>query len=194
MPVDSAPAAPTATNDLLESSPTVGRLSDNGRQALSDGFAELDAALKRISNRTGLAPVQIVKRWDATKTRVTNSWNIYQGYFEERREEEISRLRPEERPACEDLRCVQSSESQLINLLLAGAIPDKSTVSACYERFKEAKPDLFDDILRSWYRLRLMADKGEMSVAKRAREFKKHVDNIDGVVSGMLLPDHCTQT
>ncbi len=90
---DSSPA-----NNSLESSPTIGRLSNNSRKALNDGFDELDTVLKRISNATGLPPIQIVERWDATKTRVVNSWNIYQGYFEERREQELSRLPPEERP------------------------------------------------------------------------------------------------
>lgn len=106
---DSSPAAPKIRTDhLLDSSPTVGRLSDNARQALNRGFEELDAVLKRISSTTGLTPVQIVERWDATETRVVNSWNIYQGYFEEQREGELSRLPPEERPACKSLFCAQA--------------------------------------------------------------------------------------
>lgn len=68
------------------------------RKALQEGFEELDACIQRVSARTGLNPAQIVDRWDATKTRVANSWNIYQGFFEEQRDEELARLDPEVHP------------------------------------------------------------------------------------------------
>lgn len=73
-------------------------MSNAARDALNEGFKDLDTILKRISVETGLAPAQIVERWDATKTRLVNSWNIYQNFFEERREEELARLPPEKQP------------------------------------------------------------------------------------------------
>ena len=73
-------------------------MTNAARDALQDGFAELDACVQRISARTGLNVAQIVERWDATKTRVSNSWNIYQSYFEERRERELARLDPQVHP------------------------------------------------------------------------------------------------
>lgn len=82
-------------DSTLEESPTVGRMTNVGRKALQEGFEELDACIHRISAKTGLNSAQIVDRWDATKTRVANSWNIYQSFFEERREQELARLDPE---------------------------------------------------------------------------------------------------
>ena len=67
------------------------------------------------------------------------------------------------------------------NIALAGAIPPKSVVSACYDLFKLAQPDSYDDILRSWYRLRLVTEAGDMSVTKRSRDFKKHTEKIDAL-------------
>ena len=83
---------------MLEDSPTVSGLSNTARKALQEGFAELDACIQCISAKTGLNPAQIVERWDATKTRVANSWNIYQGFFEEWRDQELARLDPEVHP------------------------------------------------------------------------------------------------
>ncbi len=85
-------------DSTLEDSPTVVGLSKTCRKALQDGFAELDACIQRISAKTGLNPAQIVERWDATKTRVANSWNIYQGFFEEWRDRELARLDPKIHP------------------------------------------------------------------------------------------------
>lgn len=67
-------------------------------------------------------------------------------------------------------------------VVLAGAIPKKAVISACYDLFKLSKPDKYDDILRSWYRLRLMTDGDNISMAKRSRDFKKHTESIDAVV------------
>ena len=78
------------------------------------------------------------------------------------------------------------------NIALAGAIPPKSVVSACYDLFKLAQPDNYDDILRSWYRLRLVTEAGDMSASKRTRDFKKHTDKIDALV-GALLSLHISE-
>lgn len=72
-----------------------------------------------------------------------------------------------------------------VNLVSAGAIPTKAAISACYDLFKLSKPDTYDQILRSWYRLRLMTNGGDTSVAKRARDFKKHTDTIEAAVSAL---------
>ena len=73
-------------------------MSNAARKALQEGFAELDVCIQRVSAKTGLNPAQIVERWDATKTRVANSWNIYQGFFEEQRDQELARLDPKDHP------------------------------------------------------------------------------------------------
>ena len=90
--------ADRSADSKSEESPTVSRMTSAARQALQDGFDELDACIRRISAKTGLNAAQIVERWDATKTRVSNSWNIYQGFFEERRNEELARLDPKVHP------------------------------------------------------------------------------------------------
>ncbi|KJA14941.1 hypothetical protein HYPSUDRAFT_208298 [Hypholoma sublateritium FD-334 SS-4] len=150
-------------DSTLEESPTIGRMTNTARQALQEGFGELDACIKRISAKTGLNPAQIVERWDATETRVSNSWNLYQGFFEDKREEELARLDPEVHPH-------------------PGAIPKKAAISACYELFKLSKPDTYDQILRSWYRLRLMTQTGDIPMSKRTRNFRKHVEKIDSLI------------
>ncbi|KJA25424.1 hypothetical protein HYPSUDRAFT_199591 [Hypholoma sublateritium FD-334 SS-4] len=147
----------------LEESPTIGRMTNTARQALQEGFAELDGCIRRISAKTGLNPAQIVERWDVTKTRVTNSWNLYQGFFEEKRDQELARLDPEVHPH-------------------SGAIPKKAAISACYELFKLSKPDTYDQILRSWYKLHLMTETGDMSMSKRTRNFRKHAEKIEALI------------
>jgi hypothetical protein len=84
----------------LEDSPTVGRMTNAAREALRKGFGDLNACINRISAETGLKPAQIVERWDVAKTRVVSTWNIYQTFFEERREQELARLDADARPPC----------------------------------------------------------------------------------------------
>ncbi|KAF8178003.1 hypothetical protein BJ912DRAFT_1063344 [Pholiota molesta] len=147
----------------LEGSPTISRMSSAARDALQQGFHDLDLLLKEIGAKTGLSPTQIVERWDVTKARLSSSWNIYQSYFEAQRADELARL-PLEKQA------------------LAGGLPTKATIASCYERFKAASPDSYDQVLRSWHRLRLMSDRADVSFAKRTRDFKKHTDKMGSVI------------
>lgn len=163
-------------------------MTNIARKVLQDGFEELDACIQRIGAKTGLNSAQIVERWDATKTRVVNSWNIYQSFFEERRDQELARLDPEVHTHREQ--CPPFCAIFDVNFDLVGAIPNKATISACYDLFKLSKPDTYDSILRSWYRLRLMTDGSDMSMSKCARDFKKHAEKIDalvGAISSLLL-------
>ena len=73
-------------------SPIMGRLSKEKRAALEDGFQQLDKVAQRTSEATGLSVMQIIKRWNTATTHVKSSWNIYQQYFKQKRDQEIRRL------------------------------------------------------------------------------------------------------
>ena len=78
---------------------------------------------------------------------------------------------------------IYPSMLSIINVVVAGAIPTKAAISACYEAFKLEKPDTYDDVLRSWYRVRVIKQGDEISMSKRGRDFRRFVDKIDGLVS-----------
>ncbi|KAF9479009.1 hypothetical protein BDN70DRAFT_895302 [Pholiota conissans] len=155
---------PVESEVNLNESPTVGRLSNKARDALTRGFQKLDSCVKQISAETKLTPVQIVERWDATGSRTVNSWNIYQGYFAENREQEVARLSPEDQPP-------------------PAAVASTSTISACYKKFCSAKPNTFDSILRAWHRLDQMEESSaELTIGRRSKEFKRHVQQLETLI------------
>ncbi|KAF8968070.1 hypothetical protein BDZ97DRAFT_2073144 [Flammula alnicola] len=58
-----------------------GRLSNEVLDTLDKGISDLDALIKEISDSTGLAPDQVISRWQPGGSREVNYWNIYQRYF-----------------------------------------------------------------------------------------------------------------
>ena len=73
----------------------VGRISAANLTILKDEFIEVQKRAKVVAEKTGLSSAQVLEHWSIAGARThskRNAWNLYNSYFRENEEEELSRL------------------------------------------------------------------------------------------------------
>ncbi|KAG1719974.1 hypothetical protein EDD22DRAFT_766442, partial [Suillus occidentalis] len=132
-----------------------GRKHDTTNATLQQGFLKLECVISEISRSTSLPSQQIISLWNKSNTRVVNNinhWNAYSSYFKTNFKQEISRL-GDEAPE-------------------APGTPSTNLRLKCYDAFKEAFPDTWQNILELHEEAALFLGVPQ-TVAARAQEFHK---------------------
>ncbi|KAG0695533.1 hypothetical protein DFH29DRAFT_879987 [Suillus ampliporus] len=115
----------------LQEQSLTGRRSSETNDKLEEGFALIDRLFNDLSKSTMMPTNQVINIYLKSRGQEVHSinyWNIYANYFKEYKERELARL------------------------TTGGSENDKGTAMQrlCYEKFKEAFPDNYQDILSAY--------------------------------------------
>ncbi|KAG1836017.1 hypothetical protein DFJ58DRAFT_614517, partial [Suillus subalutaceus] len=129
-----------------------GRRSAEVNAALDVGFAAVERCFLELATSTTLPTSQLINLFLKSRGRTvngTNYWNLYANYFKEHMQIELARI---------------GKEAQ------AGGATVRTQ---CYDKFKEAYPDSYQDILLMHEEASLLGSSPQ-TIAQRGHGFQKH--------------------
>ncbi|KAG2046022.1 hypothetical protein BDR06DRAFT_899912 [Suillus hirtellus] len=132
---------------------------------LQEGFVELKCMIQDLSSKTAIPTHQIVTLWNkshAHSTSTVNHWNAYSSYFKDHLKDELARL---------------GKRAPKIH-----GTPSATVCCNCYELFKAAFPDKWQNILELHEQSAMLLGIPQ-TVAMRGQEFHKFGTKISGLVS-----------
>ncbi|KAG1856838.1 hypothetical protein C8R48DRAFT_775782 [Suillus tomentosus] len=145
--------------------PTVaGRRSTELNATLDTGFAEVERHFLNLSTSTTLPINQLInsflKSRGCTVTSV-NYWNLYANYFKDNVQQELARIG---REAPE-----------------GGGTPSATMRTQCYDKFKVAYPDTYQDILSMHEEVSLLGSSPQ-TIVQRGQTFQKHYRRVVNIL------------
>ncbi|EED77612.1 predicted protein [Postia placenta Mad-698-R] len=144
---------------------TPGRLSDDVRQILRTGFANMNTIVEQVSKDSGLPAARVQAMFGQQHARVNtarNHWNIYGRYFKMNQAQECERLG--------------------LDAPLADTVEIRSKT---YALFKEAHTDIWRDILETFEEVEVWA--ANHTVGQRKRDFAKAVAKMRQLISAYIM-------
>ncbi|KAG1854573.1 hypothetical protein F4604DRAFT_1504222, partial [Suillus subluteus] len=132
-----------------------GRRYQTANAILQEGFVEFERMIQELSRKTAIPTHQIITLWNKSHVRSTNTvnhWNAYSSYFKNHLKEELERL---------------GGKAPKIY-----GTPSTTVRCNCYELFKAAFPDKWQDILKL-HEQSVMLLGAPQTVAMRGQEFQK---------------------
>ncbi|KAG1857316.1 hypothetical protein DFJ58DRAFT_640948, partial [Suillus subalutaceus] len=129
-----------------------GRRSTELNATLDTGFAEVECCFLNLSTSTTLPINQLINSFLKSRGRTvisTNYWNLYANYFKDNVRQELARINRE------------APEG-------GGA----TVRTQCYDKFKEAYPDTYQDILSMHEEASLLGSSPQ-TIAQRGQTFQK---------------------
>ncbi|KAG1848051.1 hypothetical protein DFJ58DRAFT_612003, partial [Suillus subalutaceus] len=133
-----------------------GRRSAELNAALEVGFAAVERGFLDLSTSTTLPISQLINLFLKSRGRTVNGinyWNLYANYFKEHMQTELARI-GREAPA-------------------GGGTPSATVRTQCYDKFKEAYPDSYQDLLFMHEEASLLGSSTQ-TIAQRGQGFQKH--------------------
>jgi hypothetical protein len=134
---------------------------------IASTFSEIDSLFDAIAQQTGLTRTQLIARWQGSDVKGPNStttWNMYMRYYSENKDTEAAR--------------VTNSEVMLHSTAFR---------ALSYAKYQAEVPD-WQERLALYEELESFSTKG-MSVAQRARAFRKYSDKLKKMVCTLYC--HC---
>ncbi|KAG2125731.1 hypothetical protein DEU56DRAFT_716477, partial [Suillus clintonianus] len=120
------------------------------------GFAAVEQCFLNLSMSTTFPVSQLINLFLKSRGRTmngTNYWNLYANYFKEHIQTELARI-GREAPA-------------------GGGTPSATVRTQCYDKFKEAYPDSYQDLL-SMHEEAALLGSSTQTIAQRGQGFQKH--------------------
>ncbi|KAG1897302.1 uncharacterized protein F5891DRAFT_1192000 [Suillus fuscotomentosus] len=139
-----------------EGNTVTGRRSAELNTALDVGFAAVERCFLDLSTSTTLPVSQLINLFLKSRGRTvngTNYWNLYANYFKEHIKTELARI-GREAPA-------------------GGGTPSATVHTQCYDKFKEAYPESYQDLLLM-HKEALLLGSSTQTIAQRGQGFQKH--------------------
>ncbi|KAG1843040.1 hypothetical protein F4604DRAFT_1689634 [Suillus subluteus] len=133
-----------------------GRRSAELNAALDVGFAAVEQCFLNLSTSTTFPVSQLINLFLKSRgctVNGTNYWNLYANYFKEHIQTELARI-GREAPA-------------------GGGTPSATVRTQCYDKFKEAYPDSYQDLL-SMHEEAALLGSSTQTIAQRRQGFQKH--------------------
>ncbi|KAG1784330.1 uncharacterized protein HD556DRAFT_1315168 [Suillus plorans] len=140
-----------------------GRRFQTANAVLREGFVELERMIQDLSSKTAIPTHQIVILWNKSHARSTstvNHWNAYSSYFKDHLKDELARL---------------GRRAPEIH-----GTPSATVRRNCYELFKAAFPDKWQNILELHEQSAMLLGIPQ-TVAMRGQEFHKFGTKISGL-------------
>ncbi|KAG1796090.1 uncharacterized protein HD556DRAFT_1441928 [Suillus plorans] len=141
-----------------------GRRFQTANAVLREGFVELERMIQDLSSKTAIPTHQIVILWNKSHARSTstvNHWNAYSSYFKDHLKDELARL---------------GRRAPEIH-----GTPSATVRRNCYELFKAAFPDKWQNILELHEQSAMLLGIPQ-TVAMRGQEFHKFGTKISGLM------------
>lgn len=158
-----------------------GRRSAELNTALDVGFAAVERCFLDLSTSTTLPVSQLINLFLKSRGRTvngTNYWNLYANYFKEHIKTELARI-GREAPAGGG---TPSELSYYVLLYRRFIFLTGATVrTQCYDKFKEAYPDSYQDLLLM-HEEALLLGSSTQTIAQRGQGFQKHYRRVIQIV------------
>ncbi|KAG0699788.1 hypothetical protein DFH29DRAFT_1001722 [Suillus ampliporus] len=127
----------------LQEQSLTGRRSSETNDKLEEGFALIDCLFNDLSKSTMMPTNQVINTYLKSRGQEVHSinyWNIYANYFKEYKERELARL------TTGGSENDKGKGKEIANVEVHGT-PGMAMRRLCYEKFKEAFPNDYQDIL-----------------------------------------------
>ncbi|KAG1873296.1 hypothetical protein C8R48DRAFT_669895 [Suillus tomentosus] len=142
----------------------IGRRSDDMNAELESGFGDIERCFLKLSTSTTLPKNQLINLFLKSRGRTvngTNYWNLYANYFKDYVQQELTRISKE--------------------VPEGGGTPSATVRRQCYEKFKMAFPDTYQDILSRHEEASLLGSSPQ-TIAQRAQAFQKHYRSVSSLL------------